>query len=180
MCIFHDHAASFRIDHGILFQATISIMKMLFLIPFAIAALFESGCSTPSQSNPPPAPSESAAPAKTMATAFEGSWKGRDVTPGNEGTVSLIVSGQNLEFHGSQPDDWLKGTFTLHEDANPKQLVGVVTDCASADNVGKKIHAIYKIEDGTMTISGSGLDDPNFPSSFDAPGTRQLVFKHTQ
>jgi uncharacterized protein (TIGR03067 family) len=155
-------------------------MKKLFLISVSIAALFASGCSTPSQDNPAHAPSETPAPPKTIATVFEGSWKGRDVTPGNEGPVSLIVSGLNLEFHGAEPDDWLKGTFTLHEDTNPKQLVGVVTDGASADNIGKKIHAIYKIEDGTLTITGGGLDDSGFPSSFDATGTRQLVFKHSQ
>ena len=155
-------------------------MRKLILISISVAALFASGCSTPSQTNPAAAPSESPAPPKAMATAFEGSWKGRDVTPGHEGPASLVVSGGNLEFHGADSDDWLKGTFTLHQETDPKQFVGVVTECASADNIGKKAYAIYKIEDGTLTITGTDLGDPNFPSSFDAPGTRQLVFKHSQ
>jgi uncharacterized protein (TIGR03067 family) len=155
-------------------------MKKLFLIPLSIATLFAAGCSTSSQTSPFPAAAESPAPPKAMTTAFEGSWKGNDVTPGHEGTASLTVTGNVLDFHGVDADDWLKGTFTLHEDTNPRQFVGVVTDCASPDNVGKKARAIYKIEDGTLTIAGAGLDDPNFPASFDAPGTRLLVFKHSQ
>lgn len=148
-------------------------MKRLILIPLSIAAIFASGCSTPSEPKPPAAASESSTPLKTAVTTIEGSWNGREVTPDHEGPASLTFSGQKLEFHGANANDWAKGTFTLQEDATPKQLVGVVTESSSGDNVGLKTYAIYKIEDGTLTLSGG----TNFPSAFDAPGCRQFVLK---
>jgi uncharacterized protein (TIGR03067 family) len=128
--------------------------------------------------NPKAAASQAPAPAKSAPTAFEGSWHGHDVTPGHESPASITFSGQTLEFHGGDADDWAKGTFTLHEDATPKQFVGVVTDCAAPENIGKKACAIYKIENGTLTLTGSPLGSSDFPPAFDAPECRQLVFKH--
>jgi uncharacterized protein (TIGR03067 family) len=159
-------------------------MKRIILFSLSVAALFVSGCSTPSASNsastPPAAAPESPAPAKAAPTAFEGSWKGREATPGREGPASLAVSGQSLEFHGAEANDWLKGTFTLREDTNPKLCIGIITDCSDAQYVGKKFYAIYRIEDGTMTISGNEPGNTDIPSTFDAPGTREIIFKHDQ
>jgi uncharacterized protein (TIGR03067 family) len=155
-------------------------MTKMILIPPCIAALFASGCSTPSASNRPAATSESPAPPKTNPTSLEGSWHGQNVTPGQQGQASLTFSGQNLEFHGVDANDWVKGTFTHKEDASPKQWIGIITDGPTPEDVGKKVCAIYKIEDGTLTISGNAPGDPNFPAAFDAPDARQFVFKHDQ
>jgi uncharacterized protein (TIGR03067 family) len=155
-------------------------MKKTILIPLSLAALLAWGCSTPSKSNPAAAAPESPAAPKTDSTVFEGSWKGREVTPGREGPASLAVSGQTVEFHGANANDWLKGTFTLREDTNPKQFVGVVTECAVPEYVGQKCYAIFKIEDGALTVAGNEPGVANMPSAFDAPGSRQFVFKHDQ
>jgi uncharacterized protein (TIGR03067 family) len=155
-------------------------MKKIILISLSLAALFVSGCSTPSASNSAPTAPESPAPPKAAPTAFEGSWKGRELTPGREGLATLAVSGQSLEFHGAEANDWLKATFSLREDTSPKQCVGLITDCSDAQYVGKKFCAIYRIEDGTMTISGNEPGSTDIPTTFDAPGTRQIVFKHDQ
>ena len=152
-------------------------MKKLILIPLAALAL--ASCSTPSGSNSGAATNEGAKPAAVRPTALEGTWTGREMTPGHEGPASMLISGQNLEFHGpAGDDDWIKGTFSLREDANPKQFVGVITQCASPDYIGEKCLAIYKIENGTMTIAGNGPGDPNMPAAFDTPGVRQFVLKH--
>ena len=92
----------------------------------------------------------------------------------------LTVSGQSLEFHGSDANDWLKATFTVREDTTPKQWAGIITECSETQYVGKKSYAIYRIEDGTLTISGYEPGNSNIPSAFDASGTRQFVFKHEQ
>jgi hypothetical protein len=42
--------------------------------------------------------------------------------------------------------------------------------------VGKTAHEIYKIENGELTITGNEPGNPAVPSSFDAPGARQMVF----
>src|SRR5690242_18942796 len=146
-------------------------MKTRILTALSIAAIFATGCSTTSQSSCCDTTSASSTPPKPKSTAFEGSWTGREVTPGREGPASLLVSGHTLEFHGSASDDWLKGTFTLHEDTNPKQLTGTVTECPAADYIGKGVYSIYKIEDGALTIAGNEPGDSNAPASFDASGT---------
>ena len=38
-----------------------------------------------------------------------------------------------------------------------------------------KVYCIYRVENGTFTISGNAPGETNYPSSFDAPGTRQIV-----
>jgi uncharacterized protein (TIGR03067 family) len=155
-------------------------MKRMIVIHLSIAALFASGCSTPPESNSPAVASENSTPPKTYSTVVDGSWHGREVTPGREGPASLTISGQTLEFHGADANDWLKGTFTLRDDTHPKQFVGVVTECAQPEYVGKKCCAIYKLEDGTLTATGNEPGDSNIPSAFDAAGSRQFVFKHEQ
>jgi uncharacterized protein (TIGR03067 family) len=159
-------------------------MKKLILIFLPVAAMFATGCSTPSASNsastPPATAAESPAPLRASPTAFEGSWKGHEVTPGREGPASLTFSGQTIEFHGSDANDWLKATFTIREDTTPKQWAGVITECSDSEYVGKKSYAIYRLEGDTLTISGYEPGNANIPSAFDAAGTRQFVFKHDQ
>jgi uncharacterized protein (TIGR03067 family) len=153
-------------------------MKKIFLVSLSVAAMFAWGCSTPSDSKPAGAAPESAAPANNSASAFDGLWKGREVTPGREGPASLTIAGQALEFHGANSDDWLKGTFTVRDDATPKQFIGTVTDCGGPEYIGKKCYAIYKVEGNTMTIAGYEPGVMDFPAAFDAAGARQFVFKH--
>jgi uncharacterized protein (TIGR03067 family) len=148
----------------------IPTMKRIFLIPVFAAALFAWGCSSARQNQPTP----------VHGTELEGSWSGRDVTPGSEGQATLTVSNNSIEFHGASADDWLKGTFTLKVDANPRQFVGSITECASTDYVGKATYAIYKLEGQTLTISGNEPGVSNFPATLDAQGARQFVFKRDQ
>jgi uncharacterized protein (TIGR03067 family) len=153
-------------------------MERMILISLSMAALFASGCSTPSASNSVAVASEHPVPSESNSTAFEGLWNGRETTPGQEGPASLTVSHQTLEFHGAAADDWLKGTFTLRDDTNPKQFLGVVTECAVPEYVGKMCYAIYKIEDGKLIVAGNEPGVSSIPPAFDAPGSRQFVFKH--
>jgi uncharacterized protein (TIGR03067 family) len=155
-------------------------MKRVILIPLSIAALFASGCSTPSESHSAAIASPSATPAKTNPTVFEGSWHGHETTPGQQGQASLIASGQSLEFHGAEGNDWLKATFSLRDDTNPKEWVGIITDCAQSEYVGKKAYAIYSLENGTLTIAGNEPGNSEIPKTFDASGSRGFVFNHDQ
>jgi uncharacterized protein (TIGR03067 family) len=105
--------------------------------------------------------------------SLQGKWSGHET--GNSGTCTLAISGNKLDYQGAQSGDWCKGTFTLNQDASPKQLVGVITDCESTDAVGKVINAIYKIENGTLTVCGNSPGDVDMPASFNAPGSRTFV-----
>ncbi|HTA28960.1 MAG TPA: hypothetical protein VK731_00670 [Candidatus Cybelea sp.] len=153
-------------------------MKRVILIPLSIAALFASGCSTASEPPSAAVASASAAPPKTNPTLIEGSWHGHETTPGRDGAASLAVSGESLEFHGAEANDWLKATFSLRDDTNPKEWVGIITDCAQSEYVGKKAYAIYSLENGTLTIAGNEPGNSEIPKTFDAAGSRGFVFKH--
>ena len=82
-----------------------------------------------------------------------------------------------MEFRGADDNDWCKGTFSLREDTNPKRLTGVITEAPDAQFVGKTANAIYKIENGTLTIAGNQPGNLDAPASFDAPGARLLFLK---
>jgi uncharacterized protein (TIGR03067 family) len=150
-------------------------MKKIVLIPIFVAALFAAGCSTSSKSNSAAAVP---APSKILPTALEGAWHGNEVTPGQQGPASLTFSGKTLEFHGADANDWCKGTFILRENTDPKQLVGTITECPSADAVGKNVCAIYKIENGSLRVTGNAPGGSNIPAAFDTAGSRQFVLTH--
>lgn len=108
---------------------------------------------------------------------LQGTWKGQETGANAKGLPTLVLSGANLEFHGADTNEWYKASFILREDTNPKQLVAVITECPAPQYVGKTANAIYKIEDGTLTIAGNEPGNPAMPAAFDAPGARKFVFK---
>jgi RNA polymerase sigma factor (sigma-70 family) len=111
---------------------------------------------------------------KAGAVGLHGNWKGQE---DGGGTVSIDFSGNHVEFHGADPREWYRATFSLREDRNPKQLIAVITDCPFPQYVGKTENAIYRFENGTLTIAGNEPGNANMPKSFDAPGARHFVFK---
>jgi uncharacterized protein (TIGR03067 family) len=78
----------------------------------------------------------------------------------------MVFQGTNLEFHGANPMEWYKGTFTLREDTRPKQLVALVTDCPAPPYIGKTSYAIYQIQNGTFTLTGNEPGNPKAPNGF--------------
>lgn len=118
-----------------------------------------------------------ATPHTSDSAALQGTWKGQEIGVNAERPASLVLSGANLEFHGADAGDWCKGTFSLREDTNPKQMIGVITDAPDLQYVGKTVNAIYRIKDGALTIAGNAPGNPAPPAAFDAPDARQFVFK---
>jgi uncharacterized protein (TIGR03067 family) len=111
------------------------------------------------------------------SSGLQGKWKGREAGRPTEGARLLTISGNTLEFRAADTNEWYKGTFTLQEDKNPKQLVGVITACAAPEYLGKTVNAIYRIESGTLTLTGNEPGNAEVPKSFDAPGSRKFVLK---
>jgi uncharacterized protein (TIGR03067 family) len=148
-------------------------MKNILMITLCGVGILASGCSKSS------APDSAASP-KPDSAILQGKWSGQEVGANTQGSPSLTVDGAKLEFHGANPQEWYKATFTLREDTTPKQLEAVVTDCPAPQYVGKTAHAIYKIEGGKFTLTGNEPGNPAVPASFDAQGARQIVFTLTQ
>jgi uncharacterized protein (TIGR03067 family) len=136
-------------------------MKTLIIAACSLS-LFIVGCSKPGQSD---------------AVTLQGTWSGQESGASGTGSPSLLLHGTNLEFHGANPLEWYKATFTLHEDTTPKQLVAIITDCPVPRYIGKPANAIYQIQDGALTITGNEPGNPAMPTSFDAPHARTFVFK---
>ncbi|MGA2747379.1 MAG: hypothetical protein ABSG59_01275 [Verrucomicrobiota bacterium] len=137
-------------------------MKNALLITLSMAVVFLSGCATEHKSD---------------LDKVQGQWAGHELTGNSQGTSSLTISGNNLDFRSEDKSEWYKGTATFREDTTPKQFFFTINDCPDAQVVGKTAPGIYRIEDGALYISALGPDATAPPSSFDAPGARQFVFK---
>jgi uncharacterized protein (TIGR03067 family) len=137
-------------------------MKNILMIVLCGAAILAAGCSTLRKSD---------------ADVLQGTWMGQEIRGGTGRSCQIIISGNNLEFRGESPNDWCKGTYTLREDTNPKQIIGVISDCPSADQIGKKVYAIYRIEAGTLILTGNPPGSTQEPASFEAPHTRKMTLK---
>jgi uncharacterized protein (TIGR03067 family) len=155
------------------------IASNLLLTSFMAIVFAAAGCSKKEKADAPvktEAAGKSESPAKSDLAMIQKSWHCEEGGDAAKGTNSLVLSGNNLEFRTANPQEWYKGTFTLHEDTTPKQMIVVITDCAAPQYIGKTANAIYKIENGTLTIAGNEPGNPAMPAAFDAPGTRQLTF----
>jgi len=114
---------------------------------------------------------------KSDSDMLQGTWKGHELAGDTNGVVTMIITGKKFEFRGSDTNEWYKGTFTLKEDAKPRQMILVIDACASPEYVGKTSQAIYEFKEGTLTIAGNEPGNPNVPAGFDAPDARKVAFK---
>jgi uncharacterized protein (TIGR03067 family) len=121
-------------------------------------------------------PALGAAQSEELA-ALQGTWKGTEVGKEAKGTCTITVDGSAIRFQGWHKDEWYKGTFKLAPDKKPKQLHATVTDCPVPEFVGKTSHAIYKIQDGTLTLVARRPGDPGTPSGFEDEESRKFVLK---
>ena len=124
--------------------------------------LWASGCSTLHKSD---------------SATLQGTWQGTEIGGKTEGACYIAFSGNNVDYRGADTNDWCKGTFTLREDTDPKQIVCVTTACSYPPDIGQTIHAIYRIEAGTLKVTGNAPGNPDVPSGFEAPGARQFEFR---
>jgi len=154
-----------------------------------LVLLAAAGCSTPQQpaSTAATAPTPSnvqAAEAQSKAKApqsdsarLQGTWTGKELSADSDDPCRLVVSGQTFEFRGPDANEWYKGTFTLREDSNPKVMVAAITECPVEKYNGKTDYAIYRLDNGTLTLTAYEPGNPEVPAGFDAPETRRFVFK---
>jgi hypothetical protein len=129
---------------------------------------------------------QSAGPA-TQPTAAElqplqGSWEG--VMAGHEaaGKISITITGNSLHFQRLGRNDWFETTFTLPAGTYPQQLHATIKDCTEpCDDIGKVVFAIFKIEDGTLTLAGIQASAVEPPKTFgEIPGIEDnRIFRYT-
>jgi uncharacterized protein (TIGR03067 family) len=111
-------------------------------------------------------------------SAMQGTWKGRSVRDNPQHDVTFVVSGKSFSFRDeTETNNWYKGTFTLKEDTSPRQFIAKVTDCPFPQYVGKASIAIYKIENGTLTITANEPGKEQIPADFDAEDSACIEVK---
>lgn len=137
-------------------------MKNTLMLILSTALILASGCSTLHKSD---------------SASLQGTWQGRAVGDEPAAPCSFVIAGNNFEFHGPDAKVWYKGTFTLREDTKPKQYIAVITDCPFPQYVGKTSMAIYRLENGNLTITGNEPGKPTPPAAFDAPGAARVELK---
>jgi len=101
---------------------------------------------------------------------LQGTWEGFMV--GSEDRkITITITGNSLHFR-RDTDFWFKTTFTLPPGTYPQQLHATIKDCAEpCDDIGKVVFAIFKIEDGTLTLAGIQASAVEPPKTFgEIPG----------
>ena len=95
-----------------------------------------------------------------------------------DGKIIITITGNSLRFH-RDTNFWFDTTFTLPAGTDPKQLHATIKNCADKDSIGKVVLAIFKIEDGTLTLAGIRTPDsaPEPPINFDSENTMSGRFE---
>lgn len=103
---------------------------------------------------------------------LQGSWEGVLVGQETAGKVTITIKGNSLDYERLNSSQWYKTTFTLPAGTYPQQLHATIKDCPEpCDDIGKVIHSIYKIEDGTLTLVGIQAVAAEPPKTFgEIPG----------
>ena len=103
---------------------------------------------------------------------LQGSWEGE----GAGGKCSIIITGNSLYYRNSA--GWYRTTFTLPVGTDPQQLHATIQDCSppSTNAIGKVVFAIFKIEDGTLTLAEDDMSDQP-PKTFSSASSRYVLKK---
>src|SRR6185369_13956757 len=132
--------------------------SLLGALALSLAALFTACQSTPTRT---------AAELKRL----QGDWEGE----GAGGKCSITITGNSLHYRVGA---WYKTTFTLPAGTDPQQLHATIKDCwpPSTNAIGTVVFAIFKIEDGTLTLAEDDMSDQP-PKTFSSASSRYVLRK---
>ena len=105
-------------------------------------------------------------PTAAQTQRLQGTWQGVLVGEESAGKITITFTGHSLRFQGRETNDWYEATFTLPAGTNPEQLRATITGCQRTNDIGAVVGAIFKIEDGTLTLAGIQDRDQEPPKSF--------------
>jgi uncharacterized protein (TIGR03067 family) len=124
------------------------------LLPCLLFGL-QAGCTT----HPPPV---------AELQRLQGTWEGAVVGQESGGKITVTITGNSFHFH-RDTNFWFETTITLPAGTDPKQLHATIKHSAPPEESnGKVVVAIFKIEDGTLTLATSGHGAEKMPKSFEA------------
>ena len=99
---------------------------------------------------------------------LQGTWEGVVVGEESHGKITITITNNSFHFH-RDTNFWFETTITLPAGTDPKQLHATIKGCppSQADSIGKVVGAIFKIENGTLTLATSGGGAEETPKSFE-------------
>jgi len=101
---------------------------------------------------------------------LQGTWEGVVVGDKSHEKITITITGNSFHFH-RDTNFWFDTTITLPAGTDPKQLYATIKGCppSQASSIGKVVGAIFKIEDGTLTLATGGGDSSpeGTPKSFE-------------
>ncbi|HXJ56411.1 MAG TPA: hypothetical protein VNU68_07075 [Verrucomicrobiae bacterium] len=121
-----------------------------------------------------PAGCKTSPPTAALLQRLQGTWE--EVKA--DGTNTVTVTGNSFYFHRDS-NFWWETSITLPAGTEPQQLRATIRHSAPPeDSNGKVVVAIFKIEDGTLTVGARGDGSEETPKSFeDAKVTRYELRK---
>lgn len=127
-----------------------------------------------------PAAGPASPPIAAELQPLQGKWEG--FMAGNETSkITVTINGNSLHFY-RDADFWYETTLTLPAGAYPPQLHATIKACPQpCAEIGKVVHAIFKVEAETLTLIGIQATAVEPPQTFDEiPGSENSgVFRYT-
>ncbi len=126
----------------------------------------------------PPAAEGKGTASQTVAAELQplqGTWEGAAVGDKSLAKITVTITGHSLHFH-RDAKFWFETTITLPPGTDPQQLHATIKDCPppSGDSIGKVVVAIFKINDGVLTLATGDPETP--PKSFEATENSGVTF----
>ena len=93
----------------------------------------------------------------------------------NSGGITITITNNSLHFH-RDTNFWFETTIALPTGKDPEQLHATIKSCppSQADSIGKVVRALFKIEDGTLTLATGNGGDEEMESFEAAPNRYEL------
>lgn len=115
-------------------------------------------------------------PTNAQLQLLQGKWEGATVGQELTETVTITVTGNSFHFH-RDTNFWFETTITLPADTKPQQLHATIKGSAASqrDAIGKVVVALFKIEDGTLTLATNGHGAEKLPKSFEVTENEGLT-----
>ena len=117
-------------------------------------------------------------PTNAELQLLQGTWEGAVVGDKSHEKITIKITGNSFYFH-RDTNFWFDTTITLPAGTDPKQLYATIKGCppSQASSIGKVVGAIFKIEDGTLTLATGGRDSSpeGTPKSFEATEDKGLT-----
>lgn len=154
-----------------------NLFRHTLLIACASVGLMAQPAGRLSTSSDTVASERGAAELKVLQGKWEGVWEGSGADSKPQPKITITITGNSFHFH-RDTNFWFDTTITLPAGAEPKQLHATIKNCpaAQADSIGKVVGAIFKIEQGILTLADYDIaSDP--PKSFADAQSRYVLKK---